>query len=226
MPSRRGLPPVVACRGTRPSQAGQITAPAKCFCSAYSRDQRGRVDDADAWDAGQEPRIRIRAGDFSEFLVERGDTPIEDLPLVAHGADKGLHSMAYRRSLVLEHELYGGVQWLTALRRRKPPFQQQRPEAGWSARCALPPAAPAPCASDWRSSCASLFTLTSRMVGRVAASAIASASRSSFFGRLDIGSDIFGRDQPHRVTLPRMSRPSGGRRSKPPSRPHRSASLQ
>src|ERR1700730_14807391 len=51
------------------------------------------------------------------------------------------------------------------------------------------------------SGCSWLFNSTQRMVGRVAASAIPSASRSSFISRLDVGPHIFRRHEPDVMSL-------------------------
>src|SRR3954447_15245325 len=99
MPSRRVLPPVLACRGTSPSQAarsrarlpghepepgGEVSRSPEGLTRADRRNQRSRVESPKARDRGEPPRRLVLSRPRHELGSERCDPPVELAPFQTH----------------------------------------------------------------------------------------------------------------------------------------------
>lgn len=178
MPSSLGLPPVVACRGVRPSQAARSRPRPKLAASptaavsavALMTPIPGIVDRRRA--ASSARAIRTNSASKAAIRSSR----------LRHSARKSSIRKPHARrqpGIVLIGENPKHIFQLAPTLSNDDAALQQQCAQVIDQRRALRQARPRRC-SAWMSDCASLFTGTNRIVGRVAASAIASASWSSF----------------------------------------------
>jgi hypothetical protein len=193
MPSSLGLPPVVACLGTRPSQAARSRARAKlralptAATSAVALkvpipgmvDSRFAVTSLRAAATNSASNATIRRSS-SRHCARMSSISRRMRGLNNGGASSRSSTSSRNRSnlrrpwgTVMPRSSSAARSWLISAVRS--PTNRER------ARCRL-----------CMSSCVSLLSSTKRMVGRVAASAIASASRSSFFCALTYGCTYSG----------------------------------
>jgi len=192
IPTRRGLPPVVIWRGTNPSQAARSRPRAKVWAL---------------------PTAATRAVAFSTPMPGIVVSRRASASLRARAANS-LSNAAIRRSSVSHSARISSINWRTrgpsgaslspssiaakccsSLRR---PCGAVLPRSSKMVRIWLISAVRSPTSrsrarcNDCMSSCSSLLISTKRIVDRVAASTIASASRSSFFCALTYGRTYSG----------------------------------
>lgn len=114
-----------------------------------------------------------------ELRVEGGDPFIEAAPFSAQILDQNPHPQRQTGFALVGGDRKRGLQLVPAMCDDDAALQQQRAQTVDQCGALCHQRERARC-KDWMSDCASLLTGTKRIVGRVAASAIASASWSSF----------------------------------------------
>src|SRR4051794_18267335 len=160
---------------------GEVAAAAEGASITDRGDQRGRVQHADARDGGQTASGRIVARHLGKLVVQRLDARIEGAPLIEHVVEQTLNARAYPASVRLRRQDRQRLEQAAAALRDYDPALEQDGAIWFVSEVRCPTSRSRTRCRTCTSSCASLLSATNRIVGRVAASAIASASRSSFF---------------------------------------------
>jgi hypothetical protein len=139
-------------------------------------DQRRRVERPDTGDGQQPSGAIIGTCVFDELGVETGDPPVERLPVLTHVSDE--YAVARSQDLLLgvEQFVQSDCQLRAALGHDVSAFEKQAPDLVHQRGAFVHE----PITNAVQRLHVELL-LAKRMVGLVAASAIASASRSSFF---------------------------------------------
>ena len=108
--SSRGLPPVVDCRGTRPSQAARSLPRAKDSALPIAAVRAVAImTPTPGIDASRRASARCLAQDANSLSnaairIERRDPTIKFLPLRAHVADQGPYPRTQTATLLLVHQ--------------------------------------------------------------------------------------------------------------------------
>ena len=207
IPSSFGLPPVVNCRGTRPSQAARSRPWSKAFRLTDGGDERRRDDRAEAGDRRQPTGVFVLLRPADELGVEGRDPSIELRPLRAGVVDEQDHAWAQARSALLVHQ---DVQELLelplALRRDHSALQQDGAQLIDQSRPLTDQTVPRPMKRLHVELVLALqFDKAHRRARRRLRDPLGVAIVVLL--RLDVGSDIFRRHQPHVVAVAAKTRP-------------------
>ena len=183
---RRSLPPLECGFGVRPSQAAKWRAEAKPPGSGDERLQRGRGDRADAGDGGQPPCRFVLASAADHRAVETArSASLAGLDLSARVPARLPAPASGRRSSSLSRTTaMSSADLPDPLRRDDAELGEVAAQRVHASR-ALPHQQVARTFSSTAAACcSSVLTGTKRIVGRVTASQIASASAASVLPRL------------------------------------------
>lgn len=102
MPRSLGLPPVVACRGTRPSQAARSRPRAKVRAFPTAATKAIKFNGPDPRDRQQPAHVRLCLGRRGKFGIEALDPLVQGSPLLPHVDNQDVNARGKNRCLAVQ----------------------------------------------------------------------------------------------------------------------------